>query len=247
MVDPYPNNPLVASAIRATSTRVLPGRLRLRWALFVSLLGLVVAFWPASARASLVMSLGNMTGPTAGEGTFEVLLTNTDPAGGATFSVAAFSFELSVPVSSAVQFTGANTDTVSAPYLFNGIGQGSIDPSFTLSLDPFPNTGFTGSDSTFPLVDIPIDRGQSFGLGLISYAIIPGAPSGQVQVTFVDFGTSLATAGESPVVFTTDDRGGAITIAGPAVPEPSTLVMAAMSVALVALSRRLCRKSRQRV
>lgn len=245
MVEPRTSHPVVATRIHAISAGLV-SVLRLRLALTVFAVGFVVMCCPAPIRADLVMSLGSMIGPTAGHGTFEVLLSNTNPTVDASYTVAAFSFELSVPVTSGVEFTGASTDTVGASYLFQGIGQGSIGPTFTLSLDTFPNTDFTGSDSTFPLLkDVVIDPGKSLGLGLIAYEIKPWTPTGQVQVTFVDIGTSLTTAVEAAVPFTTDVRGGIISITSTAVPEPSTFLVASISVVLIGAFGGMRRRFRQ--
>src|SRR5262245_57483909 len=181
-----------------------------------------------STRAGMVISIANLAGPTGGTGTFEVLLSNTDPPGGLGFEVAGFSFALSVPEGSGVEFTSADTAPLSAPYLFDGIGVGSIDPSFTLSLDPFPNTSFGGSDVAFAVPSITVHPGAVFGLGFIGYSVIPGAPGGTVQVSFDAVGTSLSDPSGNPIDFTTNASGGAIRIS--AVPEPNSLVLVATSL-----------------
>jgi hypothetical protein len=181
---------------------------------------------PASVHAGLVMSLDNVTGPTGAQGTFEVLLTNTELSGGQSFGVASFSFDLMIPSASGVQFTGATTATVSNPYLFAGTGGASVDANFTLSLDSFPNTGFTGSDTEFTFSSITVDPGKTFGLGLISYQVGANALAGDVPIAFAAAGTSLADAAGAAIAFTADDRNGVIHVSGSAVPEPSSLVLA---------------------
>ena len=207
----------------------------LRMALFLSL----STFLPESrpALAGSVMSIGNVTGPTAGEGTFEVLLSN--PAGGQSVDVASFSFELMVPANSGVEFTGVSTSTLSAPYIFDGTGGSTVDPTFTLSLDAFPNTDFKGSDTEFTYPSISLAPGSVFGLALVSYSVSPSAPPGDVQITFVGDGTSLSDAEGKGIDFTKDITQGVIHIAGAAVPEPSSFVMAVVGVAagLVVLRR----------
>ncbi len=100
---------LPACAHRHSHTRQSPRAVLLTAGL------LAFALWPSTVQAwDLTMSLANLTGPTAGSGTFEVLLTNTGPS----VAVAAFSFEVTVDPSSGVQFAGATTETVSAPYIF---------------------------------------------------------------------------------------------------------------------------------
>src|SRR5204863_7229828 len=84
--------------------------------------------------------------------------------------------------------------------------------------------------------------GQTFGLGLISYAVAAGAPPGDVPISFVAAGTSLSDASGAPIPFDTDARNGVIHIRGPAVPEPSSLVLASIglgtSLLVVLLGRR---------
>jgi hypothetical protein len=172
------------------------------------------------------MSIDRVTGPTAGAGTFEVLLTNTNPAGGQGFDVASFTFELMVPATSGVRFTGATTATVSAPYIFAGTGGASVDPNFMLSLDTFPNTGFSGTDAEFTFPSITVAPGNVFGLGFVTYAVLAGAPPGDVPISFVPPGTSLSDASGTPIGFQTDATKGVIHISGAAFPEPSSLLMA---------------------
>jgi hypothetical protein len=204
---------------------------------------LVPAFLPASAHADLIMLLDNVTGPTARQGTFEVLLTNMLSTAAQSVDVASFSFELTLPPASGVQFTNATTATASNPYIFAGTGGASVDPNFTLSLDPFPNTRFAGSDTEFTFASISVDPGTTFGLGLISYQVGANAPPGDVPIAFVVAGTSLTDAAGAPIAFTTDDRNGVIHVSASAVPEPSSLLVAlwglVVGLAMFARSRRL--------
>jgi len=196
---------------------------------------LALALWPASVHAGgLTMSLDDVTGPTAGKGTFEVLLANTNPAGEQSFDVASFSFQLSLPTSSGVQFTDATTATVSAPYIFQGTGGASVDPNFKLSLDSFPNTNFSGSDAEFASRSISVAPGDSFGLGFILYSIAANALPGDVPIAFVPDGTSLSDATGGGIGFQTDTSKGIIPISSAAVPESSSLVLTA-SATLVGL------------
>jgi len=222
---------------------------RIRFLTALATVALAVAFAPGSAQAGgLVMSLDNVIGPTGGAGTFEVLLSNTESTGGLSFDVASFSFELMLPSGSGVQFTDASTATMSNAYIFAGTGGASVDPAFTLSLDPFPNTGFAGSDSEFTFASIAVDPGKTFGLGLISYQVGENAPPGDVPISFVAAGTSVSDAtGATPNGFTTDDRNGVIHVSGSVVPEPSSLVLALCGLgAGVVMTTRLRRTPRTR-
>ena len=190
------------------------------------------------------MSISNVTGPVAGVGTFEVLLSNTAAPGGASFDVAGFSFELAVSSASGVQFTAADTATITAAYLFDGVGGAAVDPAFTLSLDPFPNTSFAGSDIAFLVPSIMLNPGDVFGLGLISYSVAPNAPPGDVQISFIPAGTSLSDAVGVMVDFETDSSQGIIRVAGAVVPEPTTLALAITAISLTTITS--ARKPRPR-
>ncbi len=181
-----------------------------RWICRILLLAVWFALTLGQAHAgSLVMSVDNVTGPSAGQGTFDVLLTNTNPAGGTSYDVASFSFELSVPAGSGVQFTGANTAFVGPAYIFAGTGGASIDPTFTLSLDSFPTTQFTGSDTEFANPGIAVGPGAVFGLGLISYSVFPQTPASDVPISFVLAGSSVSDpSGAAITDFQTDSSNG---------------------------------------
>ena len=193
-----------------------------------------LACGPTAANADFVMSIGDYEQTSALSGTFEVTLSNTDPT---TYYVAGFSFELMLPSSSGIQFTGASTATVANPYIFNGTGSATIDPGFVFSYDSFPNTSFTASDTEFTYSSIAIASGSSFGLGLVSYTISPNAPPGSVPISFVSDGTSLSDADGNAISFTT--QGGSIR--ANAIPEPSSFVLLITSAAALAASRRCVR------
>ena len=200
--------------------------------LFVALALLLLS---AEAKAVLIMSISNVTGPVAGVGTFEILLSNTEPTGGLSYDVASFSFALDVSPLSGVQFTAADTATVSAAYIFDGVGGASIDPTFTLSLDSFPNTSFTGSDTAFLVSSITLNPGDVFGLGLVSYSVASSAPAGDVQISFLTAGTSLSDAAGDMVDFETDSSQGVIRVEGAFVPEPSSLALALTALGLTTI------------
>jgi len=208
---------------------------------------LLLALWFAltlgqAHAGSLVMSIDNVTGPSAGQGTFDMLLTNTNPAGGTSYDVASFSFDLSVPASSGVQFTGATTAFVSPAYIFAGTGGATIDPTFTLSPDSFPNFQFTGSDTEFTYPSIAVGPGAVFGLGLISYSVSPQAPAGDVPISFLLAGSSVSDpSGAAIADFQTDSSNGIIHLGVSTIPEPSSFLLATIGIAAVLLAG-LCKR-----
>ena len=150
--------------------------IRTRMLLAFAAMTLLLAQAPVQA-GGLVMSIEDLTGPTGGAGTFEVLLTSTEAAGGQSFDVAAFSFQLTVPTTAGVQFTAGSTDTVAAPYLFDGTGTATSDPTFTLANVTPPYTTVTGSDTEWTYSSIAVVPGAVFSLGLISYSVGPRRPA----------------------------------------------------------------------
>ena len=214
-----------------------------RWICRLLLLALWFALTLGQAHGgSLVMSVDNVTGPSAGQGTFEVLLTNTNPAGGTSYDVAGFSFELSVPAGSGVQFTGEAL-RLSAPLTSSrGLESASIDPTFTLSLDSFPNTQFSGSDTEFTYPSIAVGPGAVFGLGLISYSVSPQAPAGNVPISFVLPGSSVSDpSGRAIADFQTDSSNGIIHVGVSTIPEPSSFLLATIGIAAIFLAC-LCKR-----
>lgn len=211
--------------------------IRTRMLLAFAAMTLLLAQAPVQA-GGLVMSIEALTGPTGGAGTFEVLLTSTEAAGGQSFNVTAFSFQLTVPTTAGVQFTAGSTATVAAPYLFDGTGTPTGDPTtFTLADVPPPNTTVTGSDAEWTYRSIAVAPEAVFSLGLISYSVGPSAPGGDVPISFISSGTSLSDASGTGIVLTTDDHAGVIHITGSAVPEPSSLVLVASAIGMMLLSR----------
>jgi len=67
--------------------------------------------------AGLVIEAPNVTAPAGSSGSFDLLLVNTNPAGGASYNVAADSFELSLLGPVAVTFTDVSINTI-VPYIY---------------------------------------------------------------------------------------------------------------------------------
>jgi hypothetical protein len=92
-----------------------------------------------------------------------------------------------------------------------------------LSLDTFPNTSFTASDTEFASPGFRVlNPGDTFGLANVSFTVSPTAELNQTDaITFVSSTTSLSDQNGSAIPFTTTN--GTLST----VPEPSALIEAA--------------------
>ena len=165
------------------------------------------------ARAALVIEALNSSAAPGGTGSFDVDLLDN----GGTFNVSAFSFGLSVAGASGLTFTGVNTATTSAPYLFGTL---QFPP---LTFSSFPTASFTASDSdATPPFFTTLTPGSTFGLGHVTYAVAPGTALGPIPISFVSNNTNLSDVNANTVPASTQP--GTVTVAvAPAVPEPGTL------------------------
>src|SRR5262245_42860061 len=167
----------------------------------------------------LVIEAPNLTGVAPGStGSFDLLLVNTNPAGGASFNVAADSFGLSLSGPLSVQFTDVTINTI-VPYIY--VTSGTTKGGGPLSLDTFPNAQFTASDAEFALPGFrTLNPGDTFGLGHISFAMSPSF-TGTATIAFDSLVTSLSDENLNAIPFTL------ITGSISTVPEPSTQIQAA--------------------
>jgi hypothetical protein len=111
------------------------------------------------------------------------------------------------------------------------VTSGTTQGGGPLSLDTFPNTQFTASDSEFALPGFrTLNPGDSFGLGHISFAVDPTTPSGTdaIVITSGD-ATSLSDVNLIPIPFTISN--GLMSV-GVAVPEPAALTQAALAAVI---------------
>ncbi|WP_165227877.1 PEP-CTERM sorting domain-containing protein [Aquisphaera insulae] len=206
-----------------------------------------------SAHAGLVLSIANLTQPSSGTGTFEVLLTNDELPGGTSYDLAGFSFGLTVPTGSGVKFSAADATSTTKPYIFADSGgawlesQNPGDPAFafTFSYSTFPGSDVIASDTEWKFPSITVNPQDVYSLGTISYLVEPGTPTSDVQISFNLDGTSLSGPNDTdpPIPFTTDTSDGVIRIGGTVVPEPSSVVLALAATALLGTARvRLARR-----
>ncbi len=180
--------------------------------------------------AGLVIEAPYVTAPVGSSGSFDLLLVNTNPAGGASYNVAADSFELSLSGPVAVTFTDVSINTIVAPYIYVVSGT-TVPGGLPLSLDTFPNTQFTASDAEFGLLGFrTVNPGDTFGLAHVSFTVSPTNAVGTEDTIAIASGTATSLS---------DQNGNAIPFAisngsiGP-VGEPAALTEAA-SAALIGL------------
>ncbi len=179
------------------------------------LLGAVVP-----ARAGMVISVQDVTAYAGTSGnTLEVDLQNT---GTSAVSVAAFSFELTVPGGGGISFDGADYNT-SQPYIFAGTS--FLGPTISMSTGTTLDAGDLGTSPT------SVGPGSIVGLGRVFFDVSGSAPSGPVTVTLTTSvaGTSLTAPDGSNIPISTFNNG-TITILAPVVPEPSALISAALGL-----------------
>ena len=117
-------------------------------------------------------------------GSFDLLLVNTNPTGGDSYDLAGDQFVLTVSGPLGITFTDASIDTdpVAAPYIF--VTSGTTQGGGPLSLDPFPNTSFTGLDTEFANPGFrTLNPGDVFGLAHVSFSVSSSAPNGTDMLT----------------------------------------------------------------
>ncbi len=177
-----------------------------------------------SASAGLLVSIDKLQ-QAGGNGSFEVLLTNTEPLGGTSYGLAGFSFELLAAPGSGITFTAADYPTSGSPaYIFDGTGQTSLDPTIPLSSDTFSNSHFSAADTEFSFLSIPVNPGDSFSLGLISFSATSTLSLANLQGLIVSGGTILSDENFQPIPYS---------MSGSAVPEPSSVVLFGLAGALM--------------
>ncbi len=188
-------------------------------------------------RADLVISAPIISAAAGSTGSFDVIVTDTDPAGSAPYQVAGDDIQLTLSGPAGVTFTGVSIDT-SITYLYvDSATNYGVGP---LSLDPFPNTSFTASDSEFGGTGYDtISPGQSFGLVHVTYAVDAAAAAGDHPLTLGP-NTGLSDDDGNPVSFTVG--AGNLNV----VPEPSARLLMATGLIWAAARVRACRGRRGR-
>jgi hypothetical protein len=200
---------------------------------------LAAGLGPAGAcrAGGLVISAPDLTVTAGSSGSFDVLLTNTNAANGASYDVAVDSFQLSLSGPLDATFTGVSISTVAAPYIY--VTSGTTMPGGgPLSSDSFPTTAFTASDSEFASPGFrTVSPGDVFGLAHVSYSVGATTSGGVDAIAFPV--VSLTELDGTVIPVTTSN--GSITVLS--IPEPSTLIQAGSAV-LIGLGAVWRRRSR---
>jgi hypothetical protein len=194
----------------------------------VILIAFLIAGTPPAAASGLLISIGGLD-QSGVDGSFEVLLTNTEFPGGTTYEIAGFSFELLGTPGSGLTFTAADYPTGSPPYIFDGTGQASLDPSIPLSNDLFPNTHFSGADVEFVAPSIAVVPGAVFSLGLVSFTSISTVTADELVGTIVREGTVISDPGFQSIPYALPNT---------AVPEPPSWTLISLAGAIILGLRR---------
>ena len=123
---------------------------RFRFLCRATVFALAAIVWGAvPCSAGLIIEAPNLTTTPGSSGSFDLLLVNTNPTGGASYNVSSDQFVLSLSGPVGITFTGVTISTV-APYIF--VSSGTLQPGGPpLSADTFPNTTLTGADAEFAL------------------------------------------------------------------------------------------------
>jgi hypothetical protein len=170
----------------------------------------------------LLISAPDLVATAGSSGAFDVLLTNTNSVGGASFDVASDAFILALSGPLDASFTAVSIDTVAAPYIYVLSGT-TVPGGSPLSTDAFPNMQFTASDSEFAAPGFRlIGPGQSFGLAHVSYSIAADSRNGTDTISFLN----VSLTDQNGMTFMPRESNGLISV----IPEPSTLVPAATAV-----------------
>ena len=205
------------------------------------LLGIVLASalgaMPARANSLLIMTVENVAVSPGSTGSFDILLAN-DSTATSSITIAGFSVDVVVPGGSGVTFTGLDDLTTSATYIFDG---NSLGFSSTVTGTELLGNDFAAVDGT--ILD---PGGPAFGLAHITFSVDAGTLPGSIPVSLIDYqaGTSVSDTAAQNLDFTINN--GIISVQGsPAVPEPTSFVMASAAV-VIGLASAACRARARR-
>jgi hypothetical protein len=157
--------------------------------------------------------------------------------------ISAFQIEVSQPSGSGLTFQSTTTGTTAFPYIFSG--NSGDDADFGGSLLPsITATTISGSEAVLNLnsfASIPPE--QIFGLAELTFTASANAPIGSVSISIVPesssalLGTLLVSYPTGGPIAFVGNSGTVMVTPASAVPEPSSLVLAAVAVGSLGLVR----------
>jgi hypothetical protein len=199
-----------------------------RLALTVALVLAATLGWAGVCRADgLIISAPDLTATPGSSGSFDVLLTNTNSAGGASYDVAVDSFQLALSGPLAASFTDVSINTVAASYIY--VTSGTTQGGGPLSSDSFPNMMFTASDSEFAAPGFrTLNPGDVFGLAHVSFTVDSTTSNGLDTITFLN--ASLTDVAGADISVT--GVSGSIRVGTATIPEPSALIPGATAAVI---------------
>ena len=173
------------------------------------------------ASGGLVIEAPDLTVAPGSVGSFDVLLVNTNAAGGASYAVSGDSLELMLSGSPGIAFTDVTINTM-VPYIYT-VSATTLPGSDPLDFGiTFPNAGFTvgDSDGGAPFFQT-VNPGDAFGLASVSYTVSSTfSGSDTITIASLNVGTSLSDIDGNAIPFTAMNG----SISASAIPEPSTLI-----------------------
>jgi hypothetical protein len=191
---------------------------------------LAIALGALPAHASILFGLQSVgaSSPSTGN-SLEVDLTNT----GADVTIDSFSFGLMVGTTD-ITFTSATIATTVNPYIF--AGNSLFGPVISTTS---PGQTVIASDLWGGAGDgFTVGTGVTVGLGEVFFDVGAGATPGPDTVSFVSADDSLSDIDGNPIPIDAEIPG-TITIAGgSSTPEPSTMLLLSLPLALLAWARK---------
>jgi hypothetical protein len=155
------------------------------------------------ARADLILQVFDSNAVSGGTGTFDVVFEETN---GGTDAITSHTVELSISSGSGITFTGVNTSTSPAPYIYGSLQS----PPFTFA--SFPNTQFDATDTfTNAPFQAVLNDGDVAGAAHVTYSVAPGTASEVVPVALGN-DTAVSDISGVPIPFTIQN--GSITVLG---------------------------------
>jgi hypothetical protein len=183
---------------------------------------------PSRAHAGFVFNVESVSA-TAGSmnDKLDVTLTNT---GSSAVTIGGFAFEISA--GSGVTFTAVDISTTTVPYIF--AGNSGFGPDISNQPPNLPGNMLAALDFyATPGLGISLAAGETVGLGDVHFNVSLTA-SGPVAISFLGYpDTNLSDAAGNNISLTGSTlTGGTITVTPSSVPEPTSLAMTAIALAI---------------